>query len=118
FPSRVTDNTPILLDVQNLHTTFTSYSGIIFKKVLQETKAVNDISLNIRQGEILGLVGESGSGKSTFGRSVIRLVESQSGKVLLNGVNLAELSPLELKKARREFQMIFQDPYASLNPRM
>ncbi|VUD47417.1 Glutathione import ATP-binding protein GsiA [Thalassocella blandensis] len=118
FPSKVTESTPVLLDVHNLHTTFTKYSGIFFKKIEQEVKAVNDISLSIKQGEILGLVGESGSGKSTFGRSIIRLIESQSGDVLLNGVDLTKLNAVELKTARRDFQMIFQDPYASLNPRM
>ncbi len=118
FPSRVNDDTPVLLEVQNLHTTFEKYSGIIFKKLEQQVKAVDNISLTIKKGEILGLVGESGSGKSTFGRSVIRLVEAQSGKVILDGVNLAELDQNDLKKARLDFQMIFQDPYASLNPRM
>lgn len=118
YPTKLTETTPILLDVKNLHTSFTQTKGIIFKKVVQEVKAVNNISLNIRQGEILGLVGESGSGKSTFGRSIIRLVESQSGEVLLNGENLQTLGKQQLKQARRDFQMIFQDPYASLNPRM
>jgi ABC-type oligopeptide transport system ATPase subunit len=74
--------------------------------------------VNIRRGEILGLVGESGSGKSTLGRAIIRLVEAQSGQVIFNGVDLLGLSNVNLKNARRDVQMIFQDPYASLNPRM
>jgi ABC-type glutathione transport system ATPase component len=83
-----------------------------------QVHAVNDISLDLRRGEILGLVGESGSGKSTLGRSIIRLIESQSGQVLIDGLDLYQLGGPALKRARRDFQMIFQDPYASLNPRM
>lgn len=83
-----------------------------------QVHAVNDISLDLQRGEILGLVGESGSGKSTLGRSIIRLIESQSGQVLLDGTDVYHLRPGELKRARRDFQMVFQDPYASLNPRM
>ena len=74
--------------------------------------------MHIHRGEILGVVGESGSGKSTLGRSVMRLVEAQSGEVLLEGKDLLQLSESDLKNSRCHFQMIFQDPYASLNPRM
>lgn len=117
-PANIDTNEVPLLEVKNLHTSFKQYTGIFFKKLKSEVKAVNNISLEIHKGEILGLVGESGSGKSTFGRSVMRLVESQSGEVLLNGENLQTLSKAALHSARKDFQMIFQDPYASLNPRM
>ncbi len=81
-------------------------------------KAVNDVSFSIQEGETLGLVGESGCGKSTVGRTMLRLYEPTSGEVNLNGKNLYTLSGSELMAARRNMQMIFQDPYASLNPRM
>lgn len=107
-----------LLKVTQLRTSFKSTSGPFWAKKVDEVVAVDNISLSIYQGEILGLVGESGSGKSTFGRSIMRLVEAESGEVLLNGTDLRQLKNKELKYARRDFQMIFQDPYASLNPRM
>jgi len=81
------------------------------------TLAVDDVSFTLNRGETLGIVGESGSGKSTLGRSVLRLIEPTSGEVWFEDVNLTKLSPKELRKVRRNFQMVFQDPYASLNPR-
>ena len=81
-------------------------------------KAVDDVSFTIRRGEILGLVGESGSGKSTIGRSLLRLVPVTSGEVNFDGVDVTALEGKALKQMRRRMQMIFQDPYASLNPRM
>jgi ABC-type microcin C transport system duplicated ATPase subunit YejF len=109
---------PPLLDVQHLHVGYASHTGSMFKRIKQFARGVDDVSINIRRGEILGLVGESGSGKSTLGRSIIRLVGAQSGQVIFNGKNLLDLSPGNLKEMRRDIQMIFQDPYASLNPRM
>jgi oligopeptide transport system ATP-binding protein len=111
------DETP-LVEINHLKTFFTRSKGLLFKRILQQTKAVDDVSIYIRRGEILGLVGESGSGKSTLGRSIVRLVDAREGEVLFEGKDILTLSEANLKKSRRDFQMIFQDPYASLNPRM
>ncbi len=111
------EDTP-LLDVRELYTAFPVYRGMFFPREVSRVEAVKSVSLSVRKGEILGLVGESGSGKSTLGRSIMRLVDSQSGEVWLDGKSLSALRKGELKRARRDFQMIFQDPYASLNPRM
>lgn len=109
---------PALLEVKQLEVGFKQYSGAWFQKVKSIIKGVDDVSINLYRGEILGLVGESGSGKSTLGRSIIRLIDAQAGEVLFNGKDLIKLADDDLKIARRDFQMIFQDPYASLNPRM
>jgi len=99
------------IEVEQLHKSFDLGRG-------STLKAVNDISFTIAQGETLGLVGESGCGKSTVGRTMLRLYEPTSGQVKIGGHNIYALSGAELKAARRDMQMIFQDPYASLNPRM
>ncbi|RYY75638.1 MAG: ABC transporter ATP-binding protein [Gammaproteobacteria bacterium] len=109
---------PPFFQVKRLRTYFPKFSGTFIKRLVSTHKAVDDISLTINRGEILGVVGESGSGKSTLGRSIMRLVDAQSGEVLLEGRDLLKLSDSDLKKSRHNFQMIFQDPYASLNPRM
>jgi ABC-type microcin C transport system duplicated ATPase subunit YejF len=111
-------NEPPLLDIKHLQVGYASQSGSIFNRTKHVARGVDDVSINIQRGEILGLVGESGSGKSTLGRSVVRLVDAQSGEIIFNGKDLLALSPINLKEIRRDVQMIFQDPYASLNPRM
>lgn len=109
---------PPLLEVKNINVGYALQTGLLFNRKKQFARGVDNVSIHIQRGEILGLVGESGSGKSTLGRSIIRLVDAQSGDVLFNGTNLLELSASNLKEMRRDVQMIFQDPYASLNPRM
>lgn len=106
------DEWETLIKVSNLRTWFDQ------GKKREPVKAVEDVSFTLKKGEILGLVGESGSGKSTIGRSLLRLVPVTSGSVVFDGVDVTKLQGKELKTMRRRMQMIFQDPYASLNPRM
>jgi ABC-type microcin C transport system duplicated ATPase subunit YejF len=113
---RKTDN--ILLSVSELNTSFTDLSRRIFRSNQQAVKAVDDVNIEIYKGETLGLVGESGSGKTTLGRSVMRLVKISSGRIVLDKCDLTKISSTALTKIRPQLQMIFQDPYASLNPRM
>jgi oligopeptide/dipeptide ABC transporter ATP-binding protein len=106
-----------LLDVQDLKMHFPLTQGIIFQRVVGYVRAVDGISFSIERGKTLGLVGESGSGKTTIGRTIIRLYKPTEGKILFDDQNLAELKGEPLRQMRRHVQMIFQDPYASLNPR-
>lgn len=106
-----------LLQVENLNTWYPIKKGL-FGKSSSFVKAVNDISFEVFPGETLGLVGESGCGKTTLGRSILRLVEPSSGKITFNNIELTKLNKKELTKMRRDVQIIFQDPYSSLNPKI
>lgn len=106
-----------LLEVKNLKKYFPIQTGV-FQKTQSFVKAVDDVSFDVYEGETLGIVGESGCGKSTTGRSIIRLIEPTNGHVIFQGKNLSELKGHDLQKIRRDLQIVFQDPYASLNPRM
>lgn len=106
-----------LLKVENLVTRFPVRGGF-FRKLIANVHAVEDVSFTLKKGTTLSLVGESGCGKSTVGRSILRLVQPTSGKVLINEKNILDLDPNGLRKARLDMQMIFQDPFASLNPKM
>lgn len=107
----------ILLEVQNLKKYFPIKKGL-FSKTIGYVKAVDDVSFQIKKGETLGLVGESGCGKTTIGRSLLRLIEPTGGIVNFEGQNVTEMDSKALKKLRKDMQIIFQDPYSSLNPRM
>lgn len=108
----------VLLDVRNLKMHFPITSGILLQRQVGAVKAVDGIDLQIKAGETLGMVGESGCGKSTVGRSILQLHKPTSGEVFFRGKDLTKMRGGELRSMRRKVQMIFQDPYASLNPRM
>jgi oligopeptide transport system ATP-binding protein len=108
----------ILLDVKNLVKYFPVTRGLIFQRHVADVKAVDDISFFIRKGETLGMVGESGCGKTTAARTILQLYRPTSGQVLFEGTNLVQTKGKALRQMRRRMQMIFQDPYGSLNPRM
>ena len=108
----------MFLKLENLKVYFPVSTGFLFKKKIGVIKAVEDVNLEIQEGEILGLVGESGCGKSTLSRSIMQLIRATDGKVFLEGEELCALPESEIRNRRVDFQMIFQDPYASLNPRM
>ena len=106
-----------LLEIHNLKKYFPVGAGL-FSRHKGEVRAVDGVSLTVEEGETLGLVGESGCGKSTLGRTILRLIEPTAGEVRFQGKNVLSLSQRQLRDMRREMQIIFQDPYASLNPRM
>ena len=108
--------TNVLLKVEGLKKYFPIRKGV-FNKQVGDVKAVDNVSFEVFEGETLGIVGESGCGKSTAGRLLMRLLEPTAGNIEFAGKNISELSNYEMRKARRDIQMIFQDPYASLNPR-
>jgi ABC-type oligopeptide transport system ATPase subunit len=107
-----------LLQVTNLVKHFPVRSGVLIERVVDQVRAVDDVSFEIAEGETLGLVGESGSGKSTTGYCVLQLLKPTSGSIRFDGKELTELGREELRRMRREMQIVFQDPYASLDPRM
>ncbi len=105
-----------LLTVQNLEKTYYSNAGMFRPK--QEVKAVNDVTFSVFEGETLGLVGESGCGKSTLGKTLLQLEKATAGRILYKGKDITTLNPKEIRQLRKEIQLIFQDPYSSLNPRL
>src|SRR5499425_372081 len=107
-----------LLEVRGLRMHFPVTEGIVVHRKIGEVKAVDGIDFSVRRGETLGLVGESGCGKTTTGRCILRLELPTAGEILYDGVDLAKLQRKELAAMRRKIQVIFQDPYSSLNPRM
>ncbi|EPZ50156.1 ABC transporter, ATP-binding protein [Bacteriovorax sp. BAL6_X] len=111
-----TDN-PVLLEVKNFNKHFPIKGGI-FGRTVDWFKAVDDVTLQVRKGRTLGLVGESGCGKTTLGRTILRLLEPTAGEVIYDGVNVTNLNKTQMREMRERMQIIFQDPYSSLNPRM
>src|SRR5215472_10131115 len=115
---RVTSPTGDILKIDDLVMHFPITQGIIFQRQIGAIRAVDGVSFAIKRGETLGLVGESGSGKSTIGRCLVRLYQPTSGHMLLAGEDLVGATGASLRSLRRRVQMVFQDPYASLDPRM
>ena len=108
----------VLLEVKNLKMHFPVTSGLIFQRAVAHIKAVDDVSFSVKAGETLGLVGESGCGKTTTGRCILQLYEPTEGQVIFEGQELTELNTRSMRLMRRQMQVIFQDPFSSLNPRM
>lgn len=116
-PRPTTDENPVILELKNISKHFPIRGGF-FGGVKNWVKAVDDVSFNVRRGRTLGLVGESGCGKTTLGRTILRLIEPTAGNILYKGTELTALDREAMRQMRRKMQIIFQDPYASLNPRM
>jgi peptide/nickel transport system ATP-binding protein len=114
---RVSTGGDPLVEISNLKVYFPIKSGILLDRHVGDIKAVDDVTLTVRRGETLGLVGESGCGKSTIGRAAIRLYEPTAGSIVFDGEDITRLSEVKMQPLRRRMQMIFQDPFASLNPR-
>jgi oligopeptide transport system ATP-binding protein len=114
----MSDTRQTLVSIKDLKVHFPVGGGGLFRRSAAVVQAVDGVSLDIQTGETMGLVGESGCGKTTLGRAILRLTEPTSGQVLFRGRDLAQLSAREMRAHRRQLQVVFQDPYASLNPRM
>lgn len=109
----------VILEVENLKKYFPIHGGgILGRKVVNQVKAVDDVSFKVYKGESFGIVGESGCGKSTTGRALLRLLKPTSGKVSFQGKDLANITSKQMREYRKDIQIIFQDPFSSLNPRM
>ncbi len=108
----------VILEVRDLVKHFPITKGFLLQRAVGAVRAVDGVSFTVREGETLGLVGESGCGKTTTGRLILRLMEPTSGEVIFQGRNVFRLNREELRRLRRDMQIIFQDPYSSLNPRM
>ena len=116
--SAATQSEDIILEVKNLKMHFPVGSGFLSRKPVGYVKAVDDVSFTVKRGETLGLVGESGCGKTTTGRSILQLYKPTAGQVIFDGQDLTSMNTKTMRGMRREMQVIFQDPYSSLNPRM
>src|SRR6267378_3079052 len=108
----------VLVEVKNLKMYFPVTSGVLVQRTVGHIKAVDDVSFVVRRGETLGLVGESGCGKTTTGRCILQLYRPTAGTVRFDGKDLCSMNGREMRSMRRQMQVIFQDPYSSLNPRM
>jgi peptide/nickel transport system ATP-binding protein len=115
--SSVASNSGPLVEVDDVRVWFPVKSGIVLDRHIGDIKAVDGVSLTIERGETVGLVGESGCGKSTLGRTILRLYEPTSGRIVFDGRDITRLSDAQLRPVRERMQMVFQDPFASLNPR-
>jgi oligopeptide transport system ATP-binding protein len=116
--TKLPEDAEVLIDVRDVKIYFSVTAGFLVQRKIAENKAVDGISFQVKKGETLGLVGESGCGKSTTGRAILQLYRPTSGEIMFGGKDLTKLRGNELRLMRRKMQMIFQDPYASLNPRM